>query len=661
MSCRPRSFFPFALGAVLSLIAVRSEAQPAVSGQVIGKDSIALSGASIVNPTNRAAAIADEEGRFSIMAQAGDPLDISFVGYSSQRIIVNSTNLIVYLHEVSNVLSDVVVMGYGTTPRKDAIGAVSNLTATDFNPGLITHPLLQLQGKLAGVSITQPGGDPNGDFTIRIRGAASIEGQPPLLVIDGVAIDDFNRAITTLNPADIASYDVLKDASSAAIYGSRGANGVILITTKKGSAGSARVSYSGFTGIDVVSRQIKVLDADQWRAATAATGDGGHDKGAHTNWQNEIERTGYTQSHQFGISGGSNQLQFRGSLGYVNQQGIVIQSGKEMITARLSAQQASLNQRLHIDYAVSGSMISRSFLPDQSSSQQVIQGGSNIFIRALTALPVEPVRNTDGTYYNEPNTSRINPVQLLNDVYSKKRENFFQGSMKAEYEILNGLRVLGFGALSMGNDVYDYSDPGIAQFQGNLATKVSTNKEVVSGNVQLNYVKDWNQHHLQVTGVYEYNRFLNDGFSVTAHGFQFPDFLNNNLGAATQVAPADLASFKNEVRLFSALARVMYQYQDRYFLTFNFRRDGSSKFGPTHQWGTFPSLALGWRLSQTEAIQKINWMNNLRLRMSYGLTGNQENLPANAYQLLYGPGGAFLYSHQFFQGYGSIREYNPDL
>jgi iron complex outermembrane receptor protein len=192
----------------------------------------------------------------------------------------------------------VVVIGYGTSRKKDLTGAVTRVTPKDFNKGNITNPIQQLQGKVAGLLIVQPGGDPNGDFTVRIRGATSLEGQPPLLVIDGVAIDDFNKAAATLNPADIETYDILKDASAAAIYGSRGANGVILVTTKKGRPGKTLVEYNGFVGIEKISNQLNVLSADQWRDATSAIGGGGLDKGGNVDWQKANLTNGiFTQSH----------------------------------------------------------------------------------------------------------------------------------------------------------------------------------------------------------------------------------------------------------------------------------------------------------------------------------------------------------------------------
>jgi iron complex outermembrane receptor protein len=216
-------------------------------------------------------------------------------------------------------LGDVVVIGYGTSRKKDLTGAVTRVTPKDFNKGNITNPIQQLQGKVAGLLIVQPGGDPNGDFTVRIRGATSLEGQPPLLVIDGVAIDDFNKAAATLNPADIETYDILKDASAAAIYGSRGANGVILVTTKKGRPGKTLVEYNGFVGIEKISNQLNVLSADQWRDATSAIGGGGLDKGGNVDWQKAISQTGFSHSHTIGLSGGSSLFNFQGSWDILNR------------------------------------------------------------------------------------------------------------------------------------------------------------------------------------------------------------------------------------------------------------------------------------------------------------------------------------------------------
>ena len=651
------------LGYAFLFLGSTASAQAQFSGKITDSRGSPLPGATIVLVGGNKFATADSTGQFSIAAAKGNHIEISHLGYTTLKYVLDDEIfLTIPLTEAPLVLQEVVVrVGYGSTQRKDITGAVAKISQDEFNTGIVTNSLQQIQGKVAGVSITQPGGDPNGDFSVRIRGATSLEGQPPLLVIDGVAIDDFNRYIATLNPADIESYDILKDAFATAIYGSRGANGVILITTKRAKSDKPVIEYNGFVAFEEIANQIDVLNADEWRAATATTGDGGNDKGADKDWQEEISQTGFTQSHTLGIGGGTDQLNLYGSIGYINQQGVILNSGKEMITVRLNAQQKSINDKLEISYGVNASTIHRDFLPDQFSTSQVFEGGSYIFYQALSYLPVVPVYNEDGSYYRDEGPGRANPVQLLKEMYHKKRENFFQGSLKADFELIEGLKVGGLSAVSFGNEVSDYFDPDIFSRIGLLASKVNTNKQTYSGDVHANYRRRFRKHSMDITTVYEYNKFVNDGSGVAASGFEFPDFLNNNLGAATHVTPNDISSFKNEVRIISFLGRAVYNYDDRYIFTTNFRWDGSSKFGPDYRWGFFPSLALAWRLSNEKFLTDVSWLNNLKIRVSYGLTGNQENLLPNSYQLLYGPSGPYLYNGNIFQSYGATQEYNPDL
>ena len=280
----------------------------------------------------------------------------------------NETELNISLTESGTLLDEVVVVGYGSAQRKDITGSVVKVSSDDFVAGSISNPLQQIQGKIPGVVITQAGGDPNGDLIVRIRGSTSLEGQPPLLVIDGVAIDDFYKSINTLNPSDIDSYDVLKDASAAAIYGSRGANGVILISTKKGMAGKTSVDYQGYSSIETVANELDLLSGDEWREATKEMNAGSIDQGANTDWQDVISQTGFLHSHTVGISSGNEKINFRGSIGYLKQQGVILNTGKEMITSRLTANQKSFNDQLEIRYGVNISLITRDFLPDQTST-----------------------------------------------------------------------------------------------------------------------------------------------------------------------------------------------------------------------------------------------------------------------------------------------------
>lgn len=636
--------------------------QSILNGSVTGRQGEALPYATVSIRETNVMAISDSAGHFSILASPGNLLEVTYVGYLDYQVVLGTeTELHIVLTQNITNLDELIIVGYGTSKRKDITGAVTRVMPVEFNTGIITNPLHQLQGKVAGLVVVQPGGDPNGEFTVRIRGASSLEGQPPLLVIDGVAIDDFNRAVSTLNPNDIESYDILKDASAAAIYGSRGANGVILVTTKKGNSGKTIIEYNGYLGMETISNYINVLNADQWRKATTGMNTTGFDKGVNTDWQKVIGQTGFSNHHTIGASGGGDQINFRGSVGYIRQEGVILNSGKEVITARLTAKQKALKDKLEINYGINTSTIHRDFLPDQFSTSQSRTGGAFVFGQSLNYLPVWPEKNPDGTYYQPPNNI-INPAFILKERYGKQRENFFQGSVKTDYELVTGLKLGVFGALSRGNDIYDRFWPAIPGTGGTgEATKSSNNKQIFSGDFHGNYRRYIGKHTFDLTGVYEYNKFVNDGYGVIARGFLVPKLLNNNLGTATNIQPSDISSYKNEVKLISLVGRAVYSFDDRYIFTATIRRDGSSKFGVNNRWGNFPSLALAWRVSNENFLNEIKWLNNLKVRFSYGFTGNQESLPPNRFQQLYGPAGPYLFMGMIFQSYTAIQENNPDL
>ena len=627
-------------------------------GYITGRGREPVVGASVLNAATKKGTVSDSSGRFSMEAVPGTVLEISCIGYLSQRIVVKAgSEIVLQLTESQNTLDEVVRIGYGTTLRKDVTGAVSGISANQFNVGVITNPLQQTEGKVAGVVIVQPGGDPNGDYIVRIRGATSLTGQPPLLVIDGIAVDSFQIAVNSLNPADIESFTILKDASSSAIYGSRGANGVILVTTKRGKQGKTEVGYDGFVSQELMSHEMDALNADQWRKANAGDTIAKYfDFGSNTDWQNAITRTAFTQNHLVSISGGTSQLSYRGSVGYIGQQGIVMNTGKTMFTARLNMDQKSLDGKLDIRYGVNGSVTNRDLLPDQNSTNQQVNGGSKIFFYANNIkLPVQPEYNPDGSFF-QPYS---NPLFFLNQTYSKLKENFFQGSVKADYEIVKGFHAGVLGALSEGENTYDFfepSSPGMIS----MATKSNTNKQDFTGDIHGNYQKNFGKQSIDITGVYEYNKFENDGFAVNAGGFLIPDLLNNNLGSATVVHTSGISSYKNEVLLISFLGRLVYAYDNRYILTASFRRDGSSKFGPENAWGNFPSLAFAWRAGNEEFLHSVQWLSNLKFRVSYGYTGNSENLPPNQYQLLFTP-GVYQNNNTILTSYSASQEYNPDL
>lgn len=654
-----------ALPMLLLLFSFTASAQnKTITGKVTdSKDGSPIVGVTIQVKGSRSGTTTNAGGDFSIAVPASAKiLAVSAVGYEDQDVPIDADNLSILLVASTSSLDEVVVVGYGTAKKKDLTGAVTKVSAKEFNTGVVSNPLQQIQGKVAGLVIVQPGGDPNADLTVRLRGATSLTGQPPLVVIDGIALDDFNQAINTLNPADVESYDILRDASAAAIYGSRGANGVIIITTKKGKSGRTQVDYAGSVGVSKISNQLDMLSGDEWRDAVdpAALA---LDKGANTNWPKEISRDALFTSHNIAIGGGTANFNYRGSVGYLEQQGVIVNTGKKMTTARFNANQKGLNDKLNIQYVLSASTTKRDFLPDQrNTSQGVTDGGSALFNLAYNYLPVWPVYNADGSFFQIIDFDVENPLARLKQVYSKRQDNFYQGSVKVDYEFFPGFKLGTFAAMSRYNDVFDYFEPRIPEKNNSpAALKVNANKAIFNGDIHGNYRKEFGEHSINITGVYEYNKFVNDGFGAGARGYIVPEILNNDLGANSDIRSNDIFSFKNEVKLISFLGRLEYNFADRFLLTANFRRDGSSKFGINHRWGNFPSISAAWTLSNESFMKNIPWLSFLKLRASYGLTGNQEDIGSYAYQLLYGSQGLYYDNGNLLQSYGVSQENNPDL
>ncbi|ASZ10677.1 TonB-dependent receptor [Chitinophaga pendula] len=634
-----------------------------ISGKVSDDQSgDLLPGVTVMVKGTNTGTITAPDGTFKLnINNNASTLVFSFVGYDNKEIAIGNETVFNVTLKNGKALEEVVVVGYGTQRKKDVTGAVTKISTKEFNTGVIANPLQQVQGKVAGLVIVQPGADPNSSMTVRLRGSTSLQGQPPLLVIDGVAMDDFNRGINSVAPGDIESYDILRDASSAAIYGARGANGVIIITTKRGRSGKASLEYSAFAAVERVSNRLKMLSADEWRKAVSDLGlSNAADKGANTDWQKEITRDAVSHSHNLSVSGGSDKLNYRASFNYLKQDGVVRNTGKELLTGRINVNQKALNDRLTINYQLNTSLTKRDLLPDQRDFAK--EDGSTIFNLTYNYLPVYPVRNSDGSYFQLIDFELENPVARLNQIYHKKRENFTQGSAKIDYQVAQGLTLGTLLANSRTNELEDYFEPRIPEKNNkSYASKINFDKVFTTFDVHANLKRTFGKHNIDITGVYEYNKYVNQGFQAGARGFLLPDLLNNNLGLNTDIQPNDIASFKDENLLISFLGRVVYNYADKYLVTFNFRRDGSSRFGSNHRWGNFPSAAVAWRISGEEFMKKVTVVNDLKFRINYGTTGNQEDIGQYPYQLLYGNVGAYYNNGNVSNGYGITQLNNPDL
>lgn len=635
-------------------------AQTTISGKITDPEGKPVVGATVAVKGQTNGVAADAEGVFSIQVPAGTSvLVVSSVGFAEQEVNINGqTYLTITLQPAGETYSDVVVVGYGTVRRRDATAAIASLSSKDFNTGVINNPMQQIQGKIAGLSITQAGGDPNTNLIIRLRGQTSLSGgQTPLIVLDGIPLDDPNQ-ISSIPPSDITSYDVLKDVSATAIYGSRGANGVIIINTKKGSAGRVRVEYNGFLAADKMAKDFDLANAAEWRGANLLAGiDQGtidsYDKGADTDWSDAITRTGITHSHNVAISGGTGNFNYRASVTYMNQEGIVINTGKEQFGLRFNAQQKALNNKLDLQVSVFNNRNTRRY------------ADYAIFAYINTSPPVYPSQNADGSYYAYNGFEQQNPVARQELQTNRAVDELTQLLGSADYALAKGLKIGTLASISKFNvQTANFTPPlpGV----GNITTGSQANSNVNSfkGDMHLHYNRDFGVHNLSATAVYEYNEFNNNRFAASGQNFLVPDLGVDFLQGGNPALNV-INSYRDQFKLISFLGRIAYNYDQRYYATVSLRRDGSSKFGANNRWGTFPAASVAWRLKSESFLENVDWLSELKLRAGYGVVGNQDAIAP--YNTLLTLGGSTRYldlgnpGFLFPQSYTPNQNANPDL
>ncbi len=569
--------------------------------------------------------------------------------------------LVVSLSPKNFDLDNIVVIGYGTQKRKDVTGAIASVTTKDFNKGINIRPIQQLQGKVAGLVVTQPDGDPNGELIIRLRGQASLTGgQTPLIVIDGIPLDDPNQ-LSYLSPGDIVSYDVLKDASASAIYGSRAANGVIMVTTKKGRAGKSQVDYSGIVAFDKLAKKYDLLNAEEYKEAISDAAQY-YDKGGNTDWFDAITRTGLTQTHNLAISGGTDKFNFRASGTYIDQRAIVINSGRQETRLNFNAEKKALNDKLVIKAGIISSSTNRKY------------AHYDIFSYATNSPPTYPVYNDDGSYFAFFDWAQQNPVamQMMEKNVSNESFNIFSSSI--DYSLLKHLKLGVTGALSKYNRQYSFFQPELPGV-GNInnGSRSAQNRDSKRLITHADYFLEKGRNTLSATAVFEYNYFTYNTYSASGQDYLVEDLEDNALETGNALYNA-ISSYKDEFKLASVLGRVAYNYDSRYYITASFRRDGSSKFGRNNRWGNskfgrnnrwgnFPSVSAAWRLSREDFLKHVDWISELKITAGYGVTGNQEAI--TPYNTLLSLGGAGNYydgaSGTFRQQYTPNQNQNKDL
>lgn len=645
--------------AIALLISLGAFAQDVVTGKVTdAADGSGIPGVSVAVKGTTRGAQTDANGTYKVNAGSSATLVFSFVGYTSKEVAVGGKSLVnVTLSADSKSLEEIVVVGYGTQKRKEISGTVSSLSSRDFNAGVVTNPLAAAQGKVAGLVITQSSGDPNARPTVRLRGTGSLNaGSEPLYVIDGV----IGAPIENIAPEDILSLDVLRDASSAAIYGSRGANGVILINTKRGKSGIPTVDYSSYVGSETISQRPELLNGAEFRQAATKYSQKFDDQGANTDWLKAITRTAVSQNHNVSVSGGSENLAYRASVGYLDQIGTLLGSGKDRMTGRLNLDAKAIGGKLNMKFNVSASQTNNLYSDNRAIGF------------AMNMRPTDPIRNADGTYFQIPGTfANFNPVATLDNKSNTQRLHDFLFNGQAGYTIMEGLvfNVSGTIRTQTADGAYfARTTPGnlLSTVGGNSASRSLNSITDKQLETTLNYSKKLNDvSTLNVLAGYTYQDVVADGFGASNNNFLTDAFEANNLGSGLGIRsnPNLLYSYKNEYKLVSFLARAQYSLLNKYFATVNVRRDGSTKFGDNNKWGLFPSVSVGWALSEEAFLKGNAVVDNLKLRVSWGQTGNSEGIRPLLSKSFYGASGSYYDggADDFLPAYSVQSNPNPNL
>lgn len=631
--------------------------QRTVTGVVSSQDEGPLPGVNIVVQGTTQGTMTGADGSYSISVPGPDAVLVySFISYANQTVTVGDrTTINVTLVPELSSLDEVVVVGYGTQQRREVTSSIATVQSEQFNRGSVNNPVQLIQGKISGLAISRPGGDPNGEFNIRLRGLSTIGANlGPLVVIDGIIGGDLNN----VDPNDIESINVLKDGSAAAIYGTRGSSGVILVTTKKGKAGQTVIDYNLYGTMEMVAKNTDVMDASQWRALNTEIGNLGTDFGASTNWFDEIQQTGYSQVHNLSMSGGNESTNYRASINYRDAKGIMITTGFDQINGRINLTQKALRDKFTLDLNLG------------ATERKASLGFNDAFRYATIFNPTAPVRSDaadyemyDG-YFQQVLFDYYNPVSILRLNTNESRNRIFNVSLKGTYEILDGLSVDAFYAIQGNGTIRgDYRDKN--DYWGGLNRNglASRNQDNSTNNLfesTVRYTGDLTSAlSLNVLGGYSYQDFMYEGFYAQGGDFLTDQFTYNNLGAAQDFdnGLGTITSYRNNNKLIAFFGRVNLNINSTFFIMASARYEGSSRFGADNKWGLFPAFGFGADIAQ---YINADFLESFKVRANWGRTGNQ---PSGNYLSLLrlGPQGYFLNNGEYLPSYDIVSNANTDL
>ncbi|MDP3313125.1 SusC/RagA family TonB-linked outer membrane protein [Lutibacter sp.] len=643
----------------IAQLSAQSNANFVVSGKVTDATGNSLSGVNVLVKGTQTGTLTSFEGDYTLKASPDAILIFSFMGFQTREVSVSKRNHIdIKLNESSQNLDEIVVIGYGTTTKKEITGAVTTLKSDAFNKGVYNNPMGLIQGKVAGLSITKPNGaDPMAGYQILLRGTNTLtSGQGPLIIIDGVIGADLKN----VNFQDIESFDVLKDGSAAAIYGTRGSNGVIIITTKAAKRGKGTFEFSSQISTQVAPRGVKNLTADEFKYAieTYQPSKAGSLFGSNTDWFKEVTNENpISFENHLSFSGGTETFSQRLSLTHVSNQGLLQKNEAENLIIKANLIQKVFDDKLTFDFNVTNNI--RTYSP----------ANYEIFRQAFIQNPTQPVYDNSnpatGGYSFKQGLEYYNPVAMLNERTREGKTTDILLSLRAKLKVTNSLIWDNFIATQK-SDWEDSSYktkyyPTIIGINGeaDIANGRNSNSQFES---VLTYNKSFDKHNLQAIAGYSYQEYEMNSSFIGNSNFDTDLFLYNNIAAGSyfREGKGELGSYKESSTLIAFFNRVMYNYDGKYLASASIRNEGSSKFGTDNKWGLFPSLSLGWRLSEEAFLKDVNWINSLKLRVGYGVTGNQDFSPYRS-QLLLERVGSLYYNQQWINSYGPGQNPNPDL
>lgn len=627
-------------------ICTLSFAQTSISGTVTDSETNeALVGAYITPVGAKGGAISDVDGKFKLNVPTGvSQIKVSFVGYPDQTLDIGNQTVFEVKLTSEDKLDEVIVIAYGTQKKSDKTGAVTQVSSDELNKGRVTDPIQGMQGKAAGVNVSKQGGDPNAGFSVNIRGSASITGGTgPLYVVDGVVgIDP-----TTINPDDIASFNVLKDAASTSLYGTQGSNGVIIITTKGGSFGTGKVSdkisieYSNYVAFDKVANRLEFLTGDELREYAKTTNNANFkDNGANTDWMDEIYRTGVSQQHTVAVSKTDENTTYRLSLSTNSLTGVLKGTDKTRNIARFNIAQKALDDKLTISARVSATLEENNYVKYDNGSDP-----KNVIYQAMRRSPTDPVLDSTESYFEtDRNFQYNNPVAIINQFTNTRDAKRYLGNLDLSYDINQNVRVQITSALGRDDQQSWYAEPAssFSNTTNGLANREYKNKtykyisEIISYN---NTFKD--VHNLNVIGGHSWQSDYEEGFKAEAKNIDpfYEQVGPHNLGAYQQYEYGAVSSYRNTpVGLASFFTRAIYDYNKKYYSTLSLRRDKSTKYGDDVEWGTFYAVSTAWNIKKEGFMKNISRISDLRIRVGYGLTGNAD-IPNNIDRVRYQPTG----------------------